>query len=312
MTRPDGGKDEDAGRDFASAAMMRLVAAGLARQGLPVAFQPPTQARAPRAQKRDVLGEILTAHGPLAILSIADAAPDMPSEPVVEALIRARDIDDLLDRWGRLERFSHGRHTVETRRLDDGCFRLTHRARDDGPPPSPAESLLVIGLIARLAEMIGAPDLRLTSGAGEVLRENGAWRAPRGVVAIANFVLSARPGEGSSRGVAAIPHNDPVASLRERLCADPVRRWTLSRLAAEAGMSPRTLQRRLAQKSISFSRLLFDARLQIAAARLCEGRGPALAEIGFLAGFADQAHFTRSFSRFVGTTPKAYRADFGR
>ena len=40
--------------------------------------------------------------------------------------------------------------------------------------------------------------------------------------------------------------------------------------------------------------------------------GPGLAEIGFIAGFADQAHFARTFSRAVGTTPSGYRADFGQ
>jgi transcriptional regulator GlxA family with amidase domain len=37
-----------------------------------------------------------------------------------------------------------------------------------------------------------------------------------------------------------------------------------------------------------------------------------LAEIGFLAGFSDQAHFARIFHRNVGTTPSRYRAEFGR
>jgi hypothetical protein len=68
------------GTDFASAAMMRLVAAGLSRQGISVV---PTSATAhvPLAAKRDVLGDVLARHGPLAILSIADAAPSMPPNP---------------------------------------------------------------------------------------------------------------------------------------------------------------------------------------------------------------------------------------
>ena len=104
MTRPIDGTD------FASAAMMRLVAAGLSRQGISVPVPTSATAHVPLASKRDVLSEVLARHGPLAILSIADAAPSMAPEPVVQALTHAKDMPDLMDRWHRLERFSHGRH----------------------------------------------------------------------------------------------------------------------------------------------------------------------------------------------------------
>jgi oligopeptide/dipeptide ABC transporter ATP-binding protein len=74
----------------------------------------------------------------------------------------------------------------------------------------------------------------------------------------------------------------------------------------------RTRQRRPARESLSFSRLFSEARLQVAASHLCDAGGPGLAEIGFLAGFSDQAHFARTFHRNVGRTPGTYRADFGR
>jgi hypothetical protein len=127
---------KDHGGDFASAAMMRLVAAGLARQGIALLGPPPRGARVARPRKRDTLATLLALHGPVAILSIADAARHMPPEPVVQALLGARDTGDLLDRWRRLERFSHGRHTVETQDLGDSSFRLFHRARDGSIPPS--------------------------------------------------------------------------------------------------------------------------------------------------------------------------------
>lgn len=302
----------DKGQDFASATMMRLVAAGLARQGIAVQLPPLPGARVPIAQKRDVLDAVMTTHGPLAILTIADAARHMPPEPVVQALTRARDTDDLFDRWRRLERFSHGRNTVEIRRLGNGSFRLTHRARDGGPPPSRAESLLVLGLLTILVEMIGSADVSLVTGTGEVWRQDGAWHAPSVTDAIGGMVLSARQLPETTCRVDDNHGEDQIVGLRQSLVADPARRWTLADLAAEAGASPRTLQRRLARESVSFSRLVSEARLEVAASFLCDGRGPGLAEIGFLAGFSDQAHFARMFNRAVGTTPGAYRADFGR
>ena len=299
-------------QDFASAAMMRLAAAGLASQGISVPLRSPSGAHVPHTQKRELLDAVLATHGPLALLSIADAARQMPPEPAAQALIRARDTRDLFDRWRRMEHFSHGRHTVDIEHPGEDRFRLTHRARDAGLQPSIAESLIVLGLLTILAEIIGSADVSLVSGTGEVWREKGRWRAPTRISPIGSVVLSASPVPKPVCRNAPIPANDPVEKLRQHLAADPVRRWTLADLASEAGASPRTLQRRLAQRSISFTRLVSEARLQVAASHLCDANGPGLAEIGFLAGFSDQAHFARSFNRAVGTTPSVYRADFGR
>jgi transcriptional regulator GlxA family with amidase domain len=105
---------------------------------------------------------------------------------------------------------------------------------------------------------------------------------------------------------------DTVGGLRQRLAADPVRRWTLAALATEVAVSPRTLQRRLAREAVTFSPPVSEARLQVAAAHLRDAGGPGLAEIGFLAGLSDQAHFARTSSRDAGTAPGSYRAEFGR
>jgi AraC-like DNA-binding protein len=296
--------------DFASAAMMRLVAAGLMRQGLSMPLPAPAGARVARNDKHAVLERLHAAHGPRAVLALADAAPDMPPEPLVQALTRARDPADLFERWHRMERFSHGRHTVRTEPVGAGAFRLVHAARDGGAPPSPAESLLVLGVLTVLSEMTGSGAVTLAAEDGAVWRRERAWTARagspfRGPVLLSVAPARAVPAQDDGRGPA-----DPVDRLRARLAADPVRRWTLADLASVHGMSARTLQRRLAERSLSFSRIVADARLQVAASYLCKARGPGLAEIGFLAGYADQAHFARAFNRAVGTTPRAYRADF--
>ena len=306
MTRPVEGPD------FASAAMMRLVAAGLSRQGISVLVPTSATAHVPLMAKRDVLSEVLANHGPLAIMSIADAAPSMAPEPLVQALTQAKDMPDLMDRWHRLERFSHGRHRVAVEQLGADSFHLTHQARDHGPPPTLAESLLVLGLLTVLSEMIGSTAVTLADASGAVWRSRGKWHFPDVAEGIGSAILTAA---GKPNSVAATTKGwdpDPVTKLRKRLAADPVRRWTVADLAAETGASPRTLQRRLTERSISFSRLVTEARVEVAAMHLCRANGPGLAEIGFIAGFADQAHFARTFSRAVGTTPSGYRADFGR
>ena len=306
MTRPV------EGTDFASAAMMRLVAAGLARQDISVPVPTSATAHVPLVAKRDVLNQVLARHGPLAILSIADAAPSMAPEPVVQALTHAKDMPDLMDRWHRLERFSHGRHRVAAEQLAADSFRLTHRARDDGPPPTFAESLLVLGLLAVLSEMIGSTAVTLADATDAVWRSHGKWHCPDMNQGIGSVILTATGKSKATEETAKGPDPDPVSSLRKRVVADPVRRWTVAGLAAETGASPRTLQRRLTERSVSFSRLVTEARVEVAATHLCKANGPGLAEIGFIAGFADQAHFARTFSRAVGTTPSGYRADFGQ
>jgi transcriptional regulator GlxA family with amidase domain len=52
-----------------------------------------------------------------------------------------------------------------------------------------------------------------------------------------------------------------------------------------------------------------EARVRSASWWLLETVRP-IAEIGFLAGYSDQAHFTRDFGRRVGLPPGRYRSEF--
>ena len=296
--------------DFASAAMMRLVAAGLKREGMAIPVRSPSGARVPRSAKRDVLQAAMAAHGAIAILRIADVARDMPREPVLQALLKAGDIGDLLDRWQRLERFSHGRHEVRCQRIGEHAFRLTHGARDKGAAPGTAETLLVMGVLAVLAEVVSGAPVTLGPANGAPWRRAGCWQKVQGDIRDDELILKGASSNCSKALDPVAVDKDLVAEMRCRIASDPLRRWTLAELAAAAGTSDRTLQRRLRERSASFSRLLAEARLEIAAHYLCDRTGPGLAEIGFLSGYSDQAHFTRSFTKGVGTTPSAYRADF--
>ncbi len=48
-------------------------------------------------------------------------------------------------------------------------------------------------------------------------------------------------------------------------------------------------------------------RFQRALARICAPEQPALAEVAFAAGYADQAHLSRDFAEFAGASPGQYR-----
>jgi len=80
----------------------------------------------------------------------------------------------------------------------------------------------------------------------------------------------------------------------------------ISDVARQLAMSPRTLQRRLADDGRSYQSLVDEARHRLSA-RLLQETDYSLGEVSFMAGFSDQSAFTRAFRRWEGQTPRAYR-----
>ena len=83
---------------------------------------------------------------------------------------------------------------------------------------------------------------------------------------------------------------------------------TLSAIASELGVGPRTLQRRLSASGHSFQGIVDMARKDLAQ-RLLQETELCLAEIAFLTGFSEQSGFTRAFKRWAGQTPRSYRLE---
>jgi len=104
-----------------------------------------------------------------------------------------------------------------------------------------------------------------------------------------------------------MPPADFIGSLRE-VVATLLQEGDLciERVADVAGLSPRSLQRRLAQAGISYKELVRRARLEIAERRLSE-KDASVTEIGIDLGYSDTAHFSRAFRAWTGVTPSAYR-----
>jgi AraC-like DNA-binding protein len=83
---------------------------------------------------------------------------------------------------------------------------------------------------------------------------------------------------------------------------------SIGSVARELGMSERSLQRRLREHGFTFNGLADEVRE--ATARLyLEQPDMALAEVGYLLGFADQSAFHRAFKRWTGLTPRQARVD---
>lgn len=102
--------------------------------------------------------------------------------------------------------------------------------------------------------------------------------------------------------------NAPIDELREivmRLL--PSGYPKLEIVARELRIARRTLQRRLAAAETSYTDLVNEARLELAA-RLLRNRDRSIASIAFSAGFANHSGFSRAFHRWTGMTPRQYRA----
>jgi AraC-like DNA-binding protein len=78
-------------------------------------------------------------------------------------------------------------------------------------------------------------------------------------------------------------------------------------VAAELGMSPRTLTRRLAAEGVSFAEILKEVREALAKRYIADRTLP-ISQIAWLLGYAEVSGFTRAFQRWTGIVPSAARA----
>lgn len=110
--------------------------------------------------------------------------------------------------------------------------------------------------------------------------------------------------------LAHLPPPDPqvarVGALVARVAADPAL-CSVQTLAAEAGITARTLQRLFGQYvGVAPKWVINRYRLHEAIERLQAGRTVAWAELALALGYFDQAHFIRDFTHLVGSPPGEY------
>lgn len=80
----------------------------------------------------------------------------------------------------------------------------------------------------------------------------------------------------------------------------------LAEIAEMAGVSTRSLQRKLSRVGITYSGLLDSVRFENAR-KLLRDTDSKIIEIAFASGYADPAHFSRAFRRVAGVTPGQFR-----
>ena len=98
-----------------------------------------------------------------------------------------------------------------------------------------------------------------------------------------------------------------IESLRELLKTYRRGGWlTIQGAAKLAGVSVRTLQRRLTEEGWVFSDLVSQVRVEVATEMLSE-TDASLSDIARHLGYSNQANFTRAFQRWTGKSPAKFR-----
>lgn len=301
--------------DFASAAMLQILATGLGLAGLRAPPLPAAQGALVALAAKRALVEEAVRQGGLAVLPLLGrGVSQLPRGPLHQALLVAPDGAALITRWQRLERYIHSRHRVVVLEADATGAVLEHRSLQPGEPPLAAEDLVVLGVLAALLELIGAQAVWAEAGGAAAYPAPDAAALQRAAQrgSTARWVLSwqmAAPLEPKAAGPAAAPAHDRVEQALALIKTDLMAAWPVAELARHLGLSPRSWQRQLAAAGLGHAALLQRARCEAAAAVLVAG-STSLAELGFACGFADQAHFTRRFRAQVGLTPGRYREAF--
>lgn len=124
---------------------------------------------------------------------------------------------------------------------------------------------------------------RLSPGAGALVRELLVWYTPRPVASIADRVAA--------------------ALVRDLAGAAP----TVEQVAAELGVSGRSLHRQLAAAGTSYQRVLDRLRCD-EAIRQAMDHARSFKAIAAAVGFADPRAFRRAFKRWTGSSPQEFRS----
>jgi AraC-like DNA-binding protein len=244
------------------------------------------------------------------------------SDTFGQGLARVVACSRILHDAGRIETERRGADLV----IYPGCRGLTHEVPRHISEFS-AASVLVLGRIATGVSM-RARAVRFRHGAPASLPEHlrifgvtPTFDAPETEVVLDASVLDlrvldAQPGlltflDAYARDVVArLPQGENLASQVERQIAAAMPRGVpeIEAIARQLGLSPRTLQRRLADEELSFQTLVDGVRRSYAERFLAEGR-LSIGEIAFLVGFSDPSNFHRAFRRWTGKTPAAHREE---
>lgn len=304
--------------DFASAAMLRVLQAGMRRLGLQSpAQQWLDQATVPLNAKQQLVMQVMNECGIAALLQVGQGLHDLQHDSLMPMLIHKGQPLRVLQAWLRLERYMHSRHRIEQSILSDRSVQHRHFSVRAGTSPSAAEDLVVLGVLIALLQRAGCqrvqaslrntlqlwpwqdkPDqqaaLQEAFAKAQTHEWCIAWEAVDGVAKV-------MPPSAMSEACATL--SEHIQNQARQTLGEAV---SLGEAARQLGQSVRSLQRKLKDEGARYVDLIANVRAE-RASQMLSRQQPSLAEIGFACGYTDQAHFCRDFKRRVGMSPLRYR-----
>ncbi len=180
-------------------------------------------------------------------------------------------------------------------------------------PPSPRDRTVATPPVALPEEMVAVPqltraalDARAESLAHAIVR--GHWSGSREDRLGSRLALGELLVALSRRAATAAVADRMIASVIDRIEAEPGGSEDLDALASFAGCSRRSLTRRFrAVTGQSVHRFRIGLRLRRARALLHDHPAMPLREIAAATGFADEFHLGKAFQRRFGSSPGAAR-----
>ena len=320
--------------------MLRVLHAGMRMQGLASPAQAWLKsAQVPLDAKRQIVTQVLSQRGWLGVLKLGMGVHDVQGEALMHYLVGDRTPTYFFNAWLRLERYTHSRHRIKLKQLPseegkglDGV-EMHHHSLIAALPPSPAEDIVVLGVLLGLVDHLGWGELAFRWQADTPWQDwtqlsqhpqciDEALNLAIHNKATAHWQICWGQKDMSSNekllGIASV-HPD-VSGLRYELgpWSAKVAQWLAQQLntfavettkiddaAHHLGVSARSLQRQLQAEGLRYVDVLGHVRTNMAASRL-KG-STSLSEIGFVCGYTDQAHFCREFKRRVGMSPLQFR-----
>ncbi|MGF1911359.1 helix-turn-helix domain-containing protein [Vibrio kasasachensis] len=306
-------KSRNAG--FASRIMLDILSAGLSKLSLHELSLTYSHDKAhiPLETKREFVSFVSGHYGLPTLLKTGVGICDFVDTPTGKALLSRSTPHSLLSKWQRLESYIHSNHYIECE-VAPTFARISHQSRGDSSPTI-EEDLAVLGVICGLIHHITDSAITLTldeSGQQPIfsypdltvcgsIERSSEWY----IHWSADFSPSkTQPLQDTSKGDY-LSADNIIDKTKRAIYSVGLLEANMLNTAKLMALSTRSMQRYLNSSSAKFASILQEVRVHHAS-HLLLSEDLSFAEIGFICGFSDQAHFNRIFKKWTGMSPKQY------
>ena len=292
--------------DWTFAPLERALGLGLHAQNPALLNLPGIRGADPQEALRNMVENTIRSRGVVGVLRAMDLGLERAGHVAMyEVARRCESPEQVADKWGRLERYALGEPYSE---FEVAAESLTVRSRCPEDCDQRAWELLLASSLYALLHRIGAQGLNMVVDGYPVARLRAGWPASE---TPSTIVLTWTRFQARTPRAIEVPRfggSDPTGAVRratQLIATDPSRSWALDDIGKRLGLSRRTLQRRLSTADVDSPGLVRQVCVHQATGLISEGH--TLNEIAFLCGFADAAHFSRTFRRVMGMPPSQFR-----